>query len=134
MTFGKSRHFIGGNKHQYELLRFCNKINLEVVGAASRLFKHFIIDNKPTSIVSYADRRWSIGNLYNVLGFKLYNMSKPNYFYVIDNNRMNRFNFRKSVLVEKYNCPHEMSEREFCKSKKWWRIYDCGCLCFEWKK
>lgn len=134
MTFGKSRHFIGGNKHQYELLRFCNKINLEVVGAASRLFKHFIIDNEPTSIVSYADRRWSIGNLYNVLGFKLYNISKPNYFYVIDNNRMNRFNFRKSVLVEKYNCPHEMSEREFCKSKKWWRIYDCGCLCFEWKK
>ena len=133
MTFGKTRHFIGNNSHQYELLRFCNKINTNVVGGASKLFKHFIREHNPQNIVSYADRRWSIGNLYYKLDFKLYNVSKPNYFYVIDNKRHNRFNFRKSVLVEKYNCPKELSERDFCKSQKWWRIYDCGALCFEWK-
>ena len=133
MTFGKTRHFIGNNSHQYELLRFCNKINTNVVGGASKLFKHFIREYNPQNIVSYADRRWSIGNLYEKLGFELYNISKPNYFYVIDNKRHNRFNFRKSVLVEKYDCPKDLSERDFCKSQKWWRIYDCGALCFEWK-
>lgn len=134
MTFGKTRHFIGSSRHEYELLRFCNKLNTNVVGGASKLFSHFVKEHNPMSVVSYADRRWSTGNLYKKLGFQIYNISKPNYFYVIDNKRHNRFNFRKSVLMKKYNCPKEMSEREFCNSQKWWRIYDCGSLCYEWLK
>lgn len=133
MTFGKTRHFIGNSSHQFELLRFCNKLNTSVIGAASRLFKYFIKTVKPNNIVSYADKRWSNGNLYKKLRFHKYNESKPNYYYVIGNRRKNRFNFRKSILVKKYNCPQDMSEHEFCKSKGWYRIYDCGCLCYEWK-
>ena len=134
MTFGKTRHFIGNSSHQYELLRFCNKKFTNVVGGASKLFKHFIRTTDPVNIVSYADRRWSVGNMYNKLGFTLYNISNPNYFYLINGKRMNRFNYRKSILVKKYGCPEDMSEHEFCKSKKWYRIYDCGSLCFEWTK
>lgn len=134
MTFGKTRHFIGASNHDYELLRFCTRRGVSVVGGASRLFKHFINTYNPQSVVSYADRRWSVGGLYEKLGFNLYNISAPNYYYVIKNQRKNRFNFRKSVLVEKYGCPETMSEHEFCLSQKWYRIYDCGCLCFEWKR
>ena len=132
MTFGKTRHFIGNSSHEYELLRFCNKINTTVVGGASKLFKYFIKQHNPKNVVSYADRRWSNGNLYEKLGFNLYNISPPNYYYVIGNERKNRFNFRKSMLIKKYNCPKNMTEHEFCKSMKWYRIYDCGCLCYEW--
>lgn len=132
MTFGKSRHFIGNGSHEYELLRFCNKKGYSIIGAASKLFKNFVEEFKPKSVVSYADRRWSIGNLYNNLGFILYNKSQPNYYYVIGNERKNRFNYRKSELVKKYNCPENMSEHEFCLAQKWYRIYDCGCLCYEW--
>ena len=134
MTFGKSRHFVGNGKHQWELLRFCNKLNTNVIGGASKLLKHFIKLYNPEEIVSYADRRWSTGNLYNVLGFKLYNKSQPNYYYVIGDKRYYRFNFRKSILVKKYGCPENMSEHEFCLSQHWYRIYDCGCLCYIWKK
>lgn len=134
MTFGKSRHFIGNGKIEYELLRFCNKIHTNVIGGASKLFAHFIQNYKPNSIVSYADRRWSVGNLYNKLNFKFEHNSKPNYFYVIGNERKNRFNYRKKILVEKYGCPVEMSEREFCKQQKWYRIYDCGTKVFKWFK
>lgn len=101
MTFGKTRHFIGNSSHQFELLRFCNKLNTSVIGAASRLFKYFIKTVKPNNIVSYADKRWSNGNLYEKLRFHKYNESKPNYYYVIGNRRKNRFNFRKSILVKK---------------------------------
>lgn len=132
MTFGRTRHFIGNCNHEYELLRFCNKRNYSIVGAASKLFKHFVKVHTPKSVVSYADRRWSKGKLYDSLGFKLYNKSEPNYYYVIGMERKNRFNFRKSVLVQKYNCPENVSEHQFCLSKKWYRIYDCGCLCYEW--
>lgn len=132
MTFGKSRHFIGNGKFEYELLRFCNKINTTVIGGASKLFKFFIKEYKPNNVISYADRRWSIGNLYYNLGFTFSHNSKPNYFYIIKDKRKNRFNFRKSILIKKYNCDENVSEREFCKQKKWYRIYDCGCMCFMW--
>ena len=134
MTFGKSRHFVGNGKSEWELLRFCNKLNTNVVGAASKLFKYFLMMNNPSNVVSYADRRWSSGNLYNKLGFTLYNKSKPSYYYVIGDKKYYRFNYRKSVLMEKYGCPQDMSEHDFCKSMKWYRIYDCGCLCYIWKK
>lgn len=134
MTFGKSRHFIGNGKHQYELLRFCSLKGVSVVGGASKLFKHFVNENDPEDVISFADRRWSVGNLYDKIGFRLYNKSKPNYYYIAGNKRHNRFNYRKSVLIEKHSCPREMSEREFCKSIGLKRIYDCGCLCYIWKK
>lgn len=134
MTFGKSRHFIGNKKYEYELLRFCNKLNVSVIGGASKLLNFFIKTHNPESIVSYADRRWSMGNLYEQLNFVKYNESAPNYYYIINNKRYYRFNFRKSILVKKYNCPINMSEHDFCFSQKWYRIYDCGCLCYKWEK
>jgi hypothetical protein len=134
MTFGKSRHFVGSCKYEYELLRFCNKKNTNVIGGASKLFNFFIKNNNPNSVVSYADKRWSVGNLYEKIGFIKYNESNPNYYYIIGNRRYYRYNFRKSILIKKYNCPVNMSEHEFCLSQKWYRIYDCGCLCYKWEK
>lgn len=133
MTFGKSRHFIGNSKTEYELLRFCNKLNTIVIGGASKLFTFFIKTYNPKSIISYADRRWSFGKLYEKLGFKFEHFSKPNYYYIVGTHRKNRFNFRKSILQKKYNCPENISEREFCKQQKWYRIYDCGTMVYKWK-
>ena len=133
MTFGKSRHFVGHNEDKMELLRFANKININVIGGASKLFSYFIKKYNPKEIVSYADKRWSEGHLYDVLGFMKYNESKPNYYYIVGRKRIYRLKKRKSILVEKYGCPKDMSEREFCLKQKWYRIYDCGCLCYIWR-
>ena len=134
MTFGKTRHFVGNGNHEWELLRFCNRLNHSVIGGASKLLSHFIRNFNPKEIISYADRRWSDGNLYDKIGFTLYNRSKPNYYYIIGNKRIYRYNLRKDILVKKYDCPENMTEREFCFSQKWYRIYDCGCLCYIWKQ
>ena len=130
MLFGKSRHFVGNGKHEWELLRFCSKLNTVVIGGASKLLNYFTKNYDWKNIVSYADKRWSTGKIYETLNFKKYNESKPNYYYVIGNERKYRFNFRKSVLEKKYNCPKEISEHNFCLSQNWYRIYDCGCLCY----
>lgn len=138
MSFCKQRINVGrkSNTNEWELLRFCNKLNTTVVGGASKLLKFFIKEINPENIISYADRRWSNGNLYEKLKFSLSHISKPSYFYinVKPHKRVNRFNLRKNILVEKYNCPIDISEHEFCLSKGWYRIYDCGCLCYIWKK
>ena len=135
MTFGKLRKNLGSvhSEDSYELLRFCNKLNTTIAGGASKLFKYFINKYKPAKVISYCDRRWSNGDFYQKIGFNLTHKSQPNYFYVFGNNRKNRFNYRKDILIKKYGCPEDMSEHEFCLSKKWYRIYDCGCFVFEWR-
>lgn len=132
MTFGNKRKNLGSksiNGH-YELLRFCNKLNTTVIGGASRLFKHFIKEVKPIEIVSYADRRWSNGNLYEKLGFTLTHKSQPSYFYVINDKRENRFKYRKDALV-KEGYDSNKTEHEIMLERGIYRIYDCGCLVYD---
>ena len=133
MTFGKLRKNLGNTSKEdcYELIRFCNKLNFDVVGGVSKLLKYFIKLHSPKKIVSYADRRWSIGNMYEKVGFTFKHNSQPNYFYIIGNKRKNRFAFRKNILVKEYNCPENVTERDFCISQKWYRIYDCGNKVYE---
>lgn len=78
MTFSKCRF---DKKHEWEMLRFCSKLGYHIPGAAGKLLKYFERNYKPKSLVTYADRRWSQGKLYNTLGFNLLHKSPPNYFY-----------------------------------------------------
>lgn len=132
MSFSGLRRNLGSKftEGEYELLRYCNSLNTMVVGGASRLLKRFIKEHKPKRIVSYADRRWSDGNLYYKLGFTLLRYSEPNYFYVLNGVRYNRFTFRKDVLVSQgYDA--SLSEHKIMLQRKIYRIYDCGCMVFE---
>lgn len=138
MTFGRMRQqrkYHDDYENKWELLRFCNKLNTSVVGGASKLLNYFIKNVNPTEIISYADKRWSDGNLYYMLGFEHTHDSKPNYFYVGDNlhkKRMNRFPFRKGELIKKGFDPNK-SEHEIMLEIKLYRIYDCGTMVFKMK-
>jgi len=135
MMFGKQRKNMGIKSlpDTYELLRFCNKLESNVVGAASKLFKYFIDKYSPIEIISYADRSWSQGDLYKQLGFEFVYKTQANYFYVIDGIRKNRFNFRKDVLIKEGFDPNK-SEREIMLERKIYRIYDSGQLKFIYKR
>ena len=126
MTLGHSRFESG----KTELLRFCNKLNTSVVGGASRLFKHAIKQNDWNSIISYADRSWSNGALYNNLGFTFIDITKPNYKYIIEGKRENRFKYRKSVLVA-HGYSEDKTEHQIMLELEIYRIYDSGSLKFE---
>ena len=135
MCIGKPRINLGRKaslEDEYELLRFCNKLNTNIVGGASKLFKYFITNYSPTLITSYCDYRWSIGNMYETLGFTLSHHSQPNYYYIIGNNRKNRFKYRKSELIKEGFDP-EKSEKEIMEERGIHRIYDCGSLVYIWK-
>lgn len=135
MCFGQMRLNVGGVKKEgdWELIRFANKINTAVIGGASKLLKHFIKIFNPNNITSYADRRWSTGNLYEQIGFELVSKSKPNYFYVIRGKRENRFNYRKNVLVQQ-GFDANKTERQIMWERGYPRIYDCGTLKYKWSK
>ena len=131
MTFGGLRRNLGSTSEEgkYELLRFCNKLNTNVVGGASKLLSYFEKIYKPKEIISYADRRWSNGNLYEQLSFNFINSSSPNYFYVYGSKRENRFKYRKSELV-KMGFDKNKTEKQIMEEQGFHRIYDCGTLKF----
>jgi very-short-patch-repair endonuclease len=122
MTFGK-RPIL--NSHEWELIRFCNKLDTSVVGGASKLLKYFKVNHQPKEIVSYADRRWSQGKLYDNLGFTFVGNTKPNYFYLINKKRENRFKYQKHKLVLDGFDVNE-SEHTIMLGRGIYRIYDCG--------
>lgn len=125
MTFGKSRF---NKKYDYELLRFCNKKDIVIVGSASKLLNYFK-KIYTGSIISYANRRWSNGQLYQRLGFKYLTSTEPNYFYfkVNENILHNRIQFQKHKLkdlLENYN--PQLSETENMYNNNYRKIFDCG--------
>lgn len=95
MTFGKPRF---NKNYEWEMIRFCNKRNYNVVGAASKLLKYFISVYKPKSIISYADAKYSNGNLYKKIGFTYIGKSSPNYFYFKNNKILGRIQCQKHKL------------------------------------
>jgi hypothetical protein len=134
MTFNSQRNMTKSNENEYELSRFCTNNSYVVSGLASKILKTFIKDYEPKSIISFADRRWTINsenNLYTNLGFELVTISKPTYFYY--NSKVNRykrfhkFSFGKNNLKKKY--PHldfTKSENELTKELGYSKIWDCG--------
>ena len=133
MTFSKPRF---NKKYDYELIRFCNKLNTSVIGSASKLFNYFIKNYNPKSIISYANRRFSNGSIYEKLGFKFLRKTEPNYFYFKPNDvaiLMSRNQFQKHKLKDKLNIYNpELSESENMFNNGYRRIYDCGNLVYEY--
>jgi hypothetical protein len=120
MTFGKSRY---DKKHDYELLRFASSV--QVVGGASRLLSHFRRSHAG-SIVSYADRRWSLGNLYTKIGFSLVGATSPSYWYFKNKQLHHRSMFQKHKL----SGDAALSEWQLMKQAGWDRLWDCGSFKF----
>jgi hypothetical protein len=130
MTFSKCRY---NKKYEYELLRFCNKLGYHVPGAAGKLLKYFELNLQPKTLISYADRRWSKGNLYEKLNFKLISISSPNYWYfkLGKINRESRIKYQKhklKLLLDNYD--DNLTEHENMLNNKFHRIYDSGNLVY----
>ena len=123
MTFNKSEGRKKMVDNEWNLSRFCNKINTNVIGGASKMLKYFIKKWKPYRIVSYADKDWSIGDLYFNLGFTYKHQTSPDYKYIINDIRVHKSRFRKSYL------PNNISESDYMKKIP--KIWDCGKVKFE---
>lgn len=130
MTFSKSRY---RREYQYELIRYCSILNTTIIGGASKLLRAFERDYQPTSIVSYANRDYSQGNLYQQLGFVCVDTTKPGYTY---NKRgqelqLSRYNFQKAKLeavLDNYNS--QLTELENMHNNNYYRVYDSGNLVY----
>ena len=135
MSFSKPRLALGKKKNSDvfdELLRFATN-GKNYPGVASRLMKTFIKEYNPIQIISYADRRWSDGNLYKQLEFVLdKDTDDVNYWHVKGTQRHYRFNFRKDKIKHLVENGETKTEKEIMMELGYSRIWDCGTLKFIW--
>jgi hypothetical protein len=133
MTFSKPRYT---KNIEWELIRFSNKLNHTNIGGASKLFKYFVKVYKPKSIISYSDRRWNTGGLYNMLGFVNSGISAPNYKYFHNNKVLelySRQQFQKHKLKNMLEIfDSNLTEWQNMVNNGYNRIWDCGNLVFNW--
>lgn len=128
MTFCKSRF---DHKFDWELSRFCTKQYMNVIGAFSKLLKKFKTNHPNEKIISYANRRWSNGNVYLKNGFEQLRVNKPQYWYLDKSydKRYHRSQFMKYKIAESKDDPR--TEWEIVKSMGYSIIYDCGTIAYK---
>lgn len=106
--------------------KVANKINLNVIGGFSKLLKYFR-QNYTGSIITYADKRYSNGDLYRTNGFQELKDSQPNYFYTRGQELYSRMQFQKHKLEKQLkDYDFKLSEAENMFINGYRRIWDCG--------
>lgn len=143
MTFSKMRNTIGTGKANldncFELVRFCNKINTNVVGGASKLFKYFVDNYNPEEIRSFSDRAHTRGTLYSKLGFNFDHTSDPGYMWVdlktdrgYARNNAQKNNIKSFLKDDTIDL--NKSEVQIMKEHDFVQVFDSGVKLWIWRK
>lgn len=126
-----SRPRFRNQNNAFEILRYASENYVNVIGGFSKLLKYFEQNNSGT-IISYANRRWSAGNLYLKTNFVLTKTTGPCYYYTNCKQTWHRSVFQKHKLKDKIKFfDPNLSEVENMYANKYRRIWDCGNFVFE---
>jgi len=135
MSFSKPRF---DKNHEWEMVRYCNLLNTQIIGGASKLFKYFIKTYNPSSVITYADVRYSTGEIYNTLGFNYSHHSPPNFFYFKPYEEIleSRQKYQKYKLKKLFPDLYDVTKtgEQIMLEAGYSRIYDAGNLVFTWKR
>jgi hypothetical protein len=127
-----------GLSHRELCHRFAVKPGYLVPGATSKLWKAFLRDNPPKSVVTYFDRIWPELeiSIYERLGFEKDGTVPPTYTYTKSyHHRVHKSNFSKAKLAEKFEGFNpDLTEIGNMRNFGYDRIWDCGRVRYLWKK
>lgn len=112
------------SKYEYEWVRGCPASNNVVIGGTSKLFKYFIKNYNPQSILCYADWNLFNGKGYKECGFEFVSYTGPDKFYVTNTVPQIRINRN----------PYKYHEfKSLVQQNKLYECYGAGSLKFEWR-
>lgn len=103
-----------------EIARFATELDTAVIGGFSKLYKHmkhYTIQNEFAGIMTYADRRFGDGGVYNLGEFQKTGTTPVDYWYTDGFVRHFRF---------KYRAQKPLTEREVADKAGVYPVYGCG--------
>ncbi len=124
----REARYTGAPSSFWEVARFATRVDTQVVGGLSRLLsraREYLRARGVTRLYTFADRRYSDGQAYKAVGFRLLGTTPPGYFYTDFHVRRHRYAMRKDR-----GCPPGVTERQYRASQGWHRIWDAGQLKF----
>lgn len=129
--------FSNHTKYDYELVRFCSVNNVAVVGALGKMYKFFVDMFAPSSVLSYADKRWGDGQGYGNVGFVFEGSTEPNYYYFSKNGDTDKLHSRVRFQKHKQRGVLQtfdplLTEWENMANNGYDRIWDCGSNRWVW--
>ena len=131
MTFGKPRY---NKKYDYELIRYCSILN--IAGGSEKLFKYFIKEYQPNSIISYCDESKFRGNTYVKLGFELIRTGRPAKHWYNPKTKQhitdNLLRQRGFDQLFKTNYGKGTSNETLMLEAGFVEVYDCGQATYVW--
>lgn len=121
-------------KYEWEICRYCTISGVSVVGGASKLLSHFIKEYNPQTILTYANARISLGNVYKKIGFQFKGHTNPNYFYTKGGLKtFSRQQFQKHKLHKKLKqYDPNLDEAQNMFNNGYRRLWDAGSLKLLW--
>lgn len=125
-TFKKPSY---NKSYDYEISRYANKIGISVIGGFSKIIKFFERNFKWDKLITYADKRYSEGNVYKQYGFNELADTQVNYFYFkpSENKLYPRIKFQKHKLKDLLETfDSDLSESNNMYNNGYHRIWDCG--------
>ena len=129
MTFGKPRY---NKNYQWELLRLCTRSDYRIVGGASKLWRKFIADCMPESVISYCDHSKFNGSVYYELGMKLDHTTEPSKIWSNNNEKITDNLLRQRGYDQLFNANYGKGtdNEKLMIEHGWLPVYDCGQLVF----
>lgn len=124
----------------WEVMRFATVLDESCIGGFSRLLNKFKITHNPIKIITFANRRYSTGNVYKKAGFSLDHVTKPNYWYIKPNGNkpiiMSRISCQKHKLKKLLgtNFNNHLTEAENMFASEYRRLWDAGNYKLSWEK
>lgn len=132
MVLGSNKS-LRGDTDVYELIRYATKYN--VIGGMSKLFKYFIRQHSPDSVITYSDNDKFSGNSYLKLGFKPISLVKPNYYSIWGKlDRRHKSSTKKDNLAKLLGDKFDGTKTEFelFDLVGGYRVWNSGQIKWEW--
>lgn len=127
-AFGKPRY---RKDAEWEVIRLASEINTSVVGSFQKLLKTFRMAHTG-SIITYADRRISDGNVYRRTGFELIGETDPGYVWTDGDKVFSRYQTMRNnlpkILGDRFDSSKTEEANMFASGFK--KYHNCGNLVF----
>ena len=137
-----SRPKFGSQKDmEWDISRYCVRYGYSVIGGAEKLFKAFLKEYTPQSIISYSDNDYFSGDVYKKLGFVFDKITDLPYYWAKDNVFYSRQKCQVKILKEKYPDIYNKALEDNASNKEeyimhalgFYKVYRCGNKKWVWK-